>query len=144
MCHRGQKFFHEPHTPIPRWSDNDVRLPSIKQPSIFSNTMVVVNCVVVDHFDSHRKSPPCLLWVPHYLRSWYNTFKMVSEWHSSLISCGESITLSWHGFSQGSICLRPLPSALSTSRIDRTSSANSGGSSEAAWSLPFHVLSKVT
>lgn len=53
-------------------------------------------------------------------------------------------TLSWHGFSQGNICLRPLPSALSTSRTERTSSASSDGSSEAAWSLPFHVLSKVT
>lgn len=54
------------------------------------------------------------------------------------------LTLSWHGFSQGNICLRPLPSALSTSRMERTSSVSSEGSSEAEWSLPFHVLSKVT
>lgn len=53
------------------------------------------------------------------------------------------LTLSWHGFSQGNIRLIPLPSALSTSRTERTSSVSSAGSSDASWSLPFHVLSKV-
>ncbi len=53
------------------------------------------------------------------------------------------LTLSWHGFSHGNICLRPLPSALSTSRTERTSSVSSEGTREAAWSLPFHVLSRV-
>lgn len=74
----------------------------------------------------------------------HNTLKAASDSHFSLFSCGERITLSWHGFSQGNICLRLLPSALSTSRMERTSSASSGGSSDAAWSLPFNVLSKVT
>lgn len=56
----------------------------------------------------------------------------------------EYLTLSWHGFSQGSICLTPLPSALSTSRMERTNSASSLGTREASWSFPFQVLSKVT
>ncbi|TNN64357.1 hypothetical protein EYF80_025398 [Liparis tanakae] len=36
----------------------------------------------------------------------------------------------------------PVPSALSTSRTERTSSASSEGNREAEWSFPFHVLSK--
>lgn len=53
-------------------------------------------------------------------------------------------TLSWHGFSQGSICLMLVPRDLSTNRMAFTSSVSSEGSREASWSLPFQLLSRVT
>jgi len=56
----------------------------------------------------------------------------------------EYLTLSKHACSQGNIVLMPVPSALSISRTERTSSASSEGNREAEWSFPFHVLSKVT
>lgn len=53
-------------------------------------------------------------------------------------------TLLWQEASQGSICLIGEPIAISTILMALTSSASSAGSSDAAWSLPFQVLSRVT
>lgn len=54
------------------------------------------------------------------------------------------LTLLWQEASQGSICLIGEPIAISTVLIAFTSSASSAGSRDAAWSLPFQLLSRVT
>lgn len=58
-------------------------------------------------------------------------------------SCLQEITFSLQASSQGKSCLTGDPMAFSTIRMLLTNSANSLGSSDAWWSLPFQVLSKV-